>query len=368
LAAQPDHRTQLENHAGLYITMMVRSATRRQLRQLTPADAAIVQSLQWGDKARLRADDEPVTPAVTYWEIGSEPELPQIPGFINNHRVAPEKYCSRYRTITRAMRAVDPTIKTGPCIMYATGPGADYLRALAGDPTTQVDFVSYHPYYYAMKNAWGDVPAMQTALQNFKHYLAGQANAVRQIFQTKNPAVQLIASEWDASSWDATPAQMLSMAEALGLAEGIFSFAEQGLATANYWEDPVGKPPCYMVFQAIQSHMGSRLLLSAGATPTNQDWRVYATCSPATRQLAVWGLNFNDRSARALQLRLANYPYRIARVASMALGVTNAVSHLQSNSHIAWRATDITKTFKSAGFTLNIDAATLKVLVVQAAR
>jgi hypothetical protein len=114
----------------------------------------------WGGKPRLLTSDEAAVPKVQYWEIGNEPELGGYGDFLKNHYVAPTAYPDRYKSISAAMRAVDSTLKFGPCLIDPADPGGSgqWLSALAADPAARLDFVAYHPYYGSIKEL-GTTPA-----------------------------------------------------------------------------------------------------------------------------------------------------------------------------------------------------------------
>ena len=83
-----------------------------------PGDAAILNALpstRW-PAGKLLLPGESLTPKVTNWEIGNEPE----DNFDIYQALSPADYLARYKTIGNAMVAQDPTIKVGPCVLAPT--------------------------------------------------------------------------------------------------------------------------------------------------------------------------------------------------------------------------------------------------------
>ena len=66
---------------------------------------------QWWPAGKLLLPGESPTSKVTYWEIGNEPE----DNYGVYYPLSPADYAARYKTISSAMVAQDPTIKVGPC-------------------------------------------------------------------------------------------------------------------------------------------------------------------------------------------------------------------------------------------------------------
>ena len=114
--------------------------TKRQSDPLDAREQALLDSMTWGTDDKLLAPGEAPVPAVVWWEIGNEPEGPYPPPSLT-----PEDYALRYKTITQAVLAEDPTVKVGPCCMSADN-GNAWLDAVFSDPANRVDFVNYHPY------------------------------------------------------------------------------------------------------------------------------------------------------------------------------------------------------------------------------
>ena len=182
------------------------------------------QSLLGQQNDTLLAAGEAVTPKVTRWEIGNEPE--NNVGTLYYYQ-SPTDYLSRYKTISAAMLAQDSTIKVGACSSGSTS----QLAAVLADHTAQVDFVSYHPYNSGqLVNDSGlrGIKALQTSLYQ---------NEVTALTTAGRPSTTpLIASEWNpCGGGEADEPPFNSMAQALGVAETVFTYAQLGLTGANYW-------------------------------------------------------------------------------------------------------------------------------------
>ena len=121
-----------------------------------PGDAAILNALPsnlW-PAGKLLLPGESPTPKVTYWEIGNEPQ----DNWGVFYPLSAADYLARYKAISSAMLAVDPTIKVGP---------ASELTPLS-DSSAQVDFVSDHPYGSVGVSNPTSASAVQTDLQGVK--------------------------------------------------------------------------------------------------------------------------------------------------------------------------------------------------------
>ena len=100
------------------------------------------------------------------------------------------------------------------------------------------------------------------------------------------------------------------MAQALGIAETAFSFAELGISSAMYYiypssTDPSSKTwnndlPACKTFAALRDHMGDTLVSSwygngiDAAHSSNSSVRLYVTKDSSTGEVDLWGLNFSN--------------------------------------------------------------------------
>ena len=148
---------------------------------------------------------------VTYWTIGNE-------NYGNGHYGAdweaddhadksPKEYAATVIAYAEAMKAVDPTIKVGPCLQSAsTSTETELLNSILDrQPNGQylpVDFISYHPY---QKLGDQTTPAAITAY--LKTVYSGQkayADRLRDLVAASGRdrnSVELISSETNVSNW-----------------------------------------------------------------------------------------------------------------------------------------------------------------------
>ena len=290
----------------------------RQGDTITGRDADILNQLDWGGMPKLAEQGAALPSKVTYWEIGNEPKANDSLYYY----LSPSEYASRYKQITSAMLAEDPTIKVGPCLN--TG-GDLQLVSVISDSSNQVDFVSYHPYDFV---GWSDfstyardiTPAgLESDLRGVKDVqVAARQQVITTLSNYGRPVnTPLIASEWNPSSWHNTGVTN-SMTQALGVAETVFSFAEMGMFGATYWIFPGdGNPvsyeaPAFKMFDALQEHMGDTLVQSwyGGATnAADSSTRLYITKDSQTNKVVLWGLNFSDTTDQTVQINLDDLGY-----------------------------------------------------------
>jgi len=367
---------QTDNPEGLaadwvrYANFIVRNYRQGQEGSLSGEDLRVYNSIvDWGGKAKLLSPAEEVVPAIQYWEIGNEPELGGLSGFLLDHYLGPAAYRDRYKSISQAMLAVDPTLKIGPCLMTPTDPNSgsgQWLAALADDAQAPIDFVGYHPYYSAIKANWDDPEGMTTALREYKAYLKTRSDGIRTIMsQHGRSGYDLMATEWNPLSWDATGAQQRSMAMALGLAEGCFTFAEEGVLAAHFWEHPQSKLGARDMFAGLRDHMGNVLVTSGeqmGLAPADTNFRVYVTRdSTLPNTIMIWGLNFNNN--QPVELTMALSPCRPIGATLKRYGKPGG-SSLTDGTGMVWQTQDITAGFDTAAFTLTMPSAEAVVLIL----
>jgi len=310
--------------------------TYRQGDTLSPSDQAILDSIEWNGKPTLLAPDEASTPKATYFEIDNEPEIAQpicTPG-VELVKPSPSEYTSRYKEITTAMLAVDPTIKVGPCITVATDGNNEYLSALLSDPNAQVDFISYHPYgpLYYKAQMYGDTEATaEMGLQTIRQWQTDARDGIRSAITAsgRNPdAIELFASEWNASHWRWEGSyQTRRVSHALGVAETIWTFSDLGLSGACYWSFPVcsdgTEPPGYKVFEAFHQYYGTTLIDKFTDEPK---LHFYLTRNEANDKAFVWIMNFSKDSDKTLSLSFPEHIMESIQVVRLAN--VNGETHL----------------------------------------
>ena len=339
-------------------------------------DKQIVDSLQWGSSDKLpKIGDKPVR-KVTYWEIGNEPEV----NLDVWYGMSAEEYLSRYKAISPAMLAEDPTIKIGPCITTVGSGGNAWLQGVLNDPACKVDFVAYHPYgplYWLTKNVSGgvlDAPTLESGL----NYIKGQQqtnklNVVNALVTAgRDPSTPLVLSEYNPESWEGIFYYGLhqTVAEALGEVETIFTFAELGIHTAHFFVYPtypsatIETPVC-KVFEELQNYMGDKLMDSY----SDGSFRLYTTKESSTGAVALWAANMSDTLDKTLTISLTNLGFTPTQIKRMTLaatsGDTSLVTRNASSEVVNWTATNLLGQLDPSGFTMTFEDATLTLLIVR---
>ncbi len=309
---------QVNNPEGLaadwvrYTNFIVQNYRQGEEAAMTGEDLRVYNSIvNWGSKPKLLAPAEGAVSPVKYWEIGNEPEVPGILPMLTNHYLSPADYRDAYKRVSQAMLGVDSTLKFGPCLTNPADPNSQWLPTLAADPAAQIDFVSYHPYYSGIKSNWNNPAGITTGLRVMKDTLNKSSAAIRSVMaQAQRTNVGLVASEWNPVNWDAGGVLQRSVANALGVAETVFMFAEDGVQGSTFWEQPQAKLGPSDMFAALRDYMGDTLVAnmeSMGLASKEFTWRIYVTRNAADETtLMVWGLNFNDEAAVPVEL---SFPY-----------------------------------------------------------
>jgi len=340
--------------------------------ELTGETLRVYNSIRdWGDKPKLLAPGEQSVPRVEYWEIGNEPEV-NIPSVHADHSLSPTDYRDRYKLMAEAMRAVDPTIKFGPCLTNPAIPSHQWLPVLVADSDVQIDFVSYHPYDGGLKSVWEDSEGMAAALRKVKPKLLSKSAAIRSIMdQAGRSEYELFASEWNPVSWEAPSQMQSSMANAIGIVESCFTFAEDGVRAANFWQEPQNKAGPAGAFAGLVNDMGDVLVTTSaqmGYGYETSNFRFYVTKNAQDdSQVMIWGLNFDDHESVTINLGLTP-PCQIVSATFKRFGKARGRTTLTSNTDLAWSQHDVTSGFNAADFPFTVRPAEISVLVLQFTR
>lgn len=290
-------------------------------------DQRVLNSISnWAGRDTLLAPGEGQTPRVEYWEVGNEPEV-SVGGVFEQHTMSAATYRDRYLAVSQAMLAEDPTIKVGPCIVYPGG-SSHYLEALR-DAGAQIDFLGYHPYYSNLQGAWGNGNNLASALRGFKSYLNNHAQDARNIL---GEDIELLATEWNPMMWNASGTQQRSMAMALGVVEGVFTFAEDGVKAAHFWEQAQGKPAVKAMYQKLETHMGEEIVF----THADHNIRIYVTRETGSDDLIIWAMNFSDDTEETVTLSLENWPFAIGEMTMQRYGKTSGDTALMDSTDLGW--------------------------------
>jgi len=344
---------------------------------LTGEDLRVYNSItDWLGRPQLLGPAEGAIPTVQYWEIGNEPELGAIGTFLRNHYLGPTDYRDRYKLMSQAMLAVDPTIKIGPCLMNPSDPNGSgqWLDTLAADPAVPLDFVAYHPYYSGLKFNWGYAAGMTIAHREFKAFLSQKVTGIHDLMnQYGRTNYELMATEWNPMNWDAPGYQQRSMSMALGLVEGVFSFAEDGVFAAHFWAEPQNKLAAFDTYTALTDHMGDDLLINVqamGLDPVNTNWRIYVSKHQSNdNRVMIWGLNFNEDEVVELDLDLEPCMSQVDSAILKRYGkpgddASGGDTSLMDSSGMVWEQEDITAGFDARNFRLTLEDAEITLLIV----
>jgi hypothetical protein len=275
------------------------------------------------------------------------------------------------------MKVADPTLQFGPALTNPspTNRSGEWVSTLAADPAAQVDFISYHPYYSGIKQNWGNATGMTDALRGYKAFLNTRAADVRTIMAKHGRTnYDLIASEWNPVNWDAPGNVQKSMAQALGVAEGCFTFAEDSVLAATFWEQPQNKLGAGGAFAGLVGDMGDILITTStqlGLSPADINFRIYVIGkADDSSTIMIWGLNFDEK--RPVTVRLALAPCRIVSATLKRYGQPGPDSKggdtsLMHNSGMAWEQKDVTAGFNAKKFPFTMEDAEITLLVLQLA-
>jgi hypothetical protein len=342
---------------------------------LSGEDLRVYNSIvNWDVKPKLMAPAEGTVPNVEYWEIGNEPELGGYGDFLTNHYLGPTDYRDRYKLISQAMLAVDPTLKFGPCLITPHDPNGSgqWLTELAADSAVQLDFVGYHPYYNSIKNSWYYHDGLTNGLRNCRAFLNDRTAGIRSIMnQHGRTDFGLIASEWNAVNWDAPSMVQASMASALGAAETCFTFAEDGVLAGNFWAKPNRSLGLSQTFAGLVDHMGDILVVTGTQMqyePDNADFRIYITKNSGDDStIMIWGLNFDENVAVTVNLGLTFCQVTSATLKHLGKPGNDAAGGDTSLTHytgMAWDEQDVTAGFNISNFPFTMEDAEITLLIL----
>jgi len=361
-----------------YTNIIAQSYRQGDEANLIGEDLRVYNSIvNWDVKSKLLTPAEGSVPPVQYWEIGNEPEVGGYGDFLTNHYLGPTDYCNRYKTISAAMLVVDPSLKFGPCLITPSDPNGSgqWLSALAADPGVQLDYVSYHPYYNAIKTNWASYEGMATALRDYKEYLNGHTAGMRSILaQHGRTSCDFIASEWNPVNWDAPGTLQASMANAIGIVETCFTFSEDGVLAGTFWEQPQGKLGARLAFQGLVDYMGDVLISTSeqmGVDPANSNFRIYVTKNEGDDSvIMIWGLNFDDTQPITVNLGLIPCEVTSAKLRHLGKPGDDGAGGDTSLTHysgLAWDEQDVTAGFNPQSFAFTMEDAEITLLVLQVA-
>ncbi len=353
----------------------------RQGDKLSPVDAALLSEIKWVKSPTLLAkNDRNTARKVKYWEIGNE----------DDHKVNGTKglppfntitYRDRYKAITSAMLALDPTIKVGPSLSRIPNVGYDLelITDLLKDKTAQIDFVAHHPYDQLGQYLDSDLDKLSARL--------GRIYSIqKRIYQDcrdtlakhgRDPdKIEVMYTEWSPMS-DGGNDENQSMAMALGTAESLFTFADIGVDHAHYWvktKDKGVEWPVQKVFEAMLDHMGDTVTDRYIGTAKNKNLRIYTTRDTKNRRkIVIWALNFDNEKISTVNISLENLSFRPGKMTMMTLGEADeAKTSLRSRNrrsvNVDWRIKSVGLDSPRKGpavFQLKVPQASIKVLIIR---
>jgi alpha-L-arabinofuranosidase len=351
-----------------------------------PRDRKILDSLVWsssfpGDSFdKLLSPDEKPVPHVTYWEIGNEPTV-SVAGSIgvsNGYRLSATEYAERYKAIALAMKAEDPAIKIGPCLVNGSGKNAVYITTLLSDPTVPVDFISYHPYQNLGKKT--TPKSAQAYLGTIYDNQYKRWNDIREAIKAagRNPDnIEMVASEVNVSGWRFNETMKEGeMAHALGSLETVFAFSRLGLFASHYWIWPAdadyGTPyPVYKVYEKLRDYMGDRLI---DFYEIGNKVHVYTTRDSRNGNIATWALNFQNTKELEMKLSIKGLPDRM-RMKRFTLKNIKGITTLASGNYsgnrtggprneVDWEETDFTD-INPRNLEFTIEPATISLILLE---
>ncbi len=321
----------------------------------------------------LLTNGEPAVPKVIWWEVGNEPEvdLAADSTLVTQHVIADKiVFRDRYRVIANAMKAVDSSIQTGPCL--TVGNNNEWLGRVAEDTNAPLDFVGVHPYMGSLKWSYPNPTNLTTSLLDIGRFLADHISGTALTLSNYGGATRfgtkpagwhrntsLIASEWNSVNWDATSAVKSSMASGLGTVESCFRYAHPNQAAsalpswfgANYWENPAGVVSLTNAFVALRDFAGDLILENPAPGPqpvpdfAPPGWplRMYLTRQTnGANKIHLWGLNFSESQDQSVSFTLTNLPFTVGQVIRRSFGKPGAENSLTNGSGLGWTVQDVT--------------------------
>ncbi|HOX57207.1 MAG TPA: autotransporter-associated beta strand repeat-containing protein [Verrucomicrobiota bacterium] len=347
----------------------------------------------WGGRDVLLAQGEAAVPRVIWWEVGNEPEvnLAAESTLVTEHVITDKiLFRDRYRIIANAMKAVDSSIQTGPCL--TVGNNNEWLGRVAEDTNAPLDFVSVHPYMSALKFSFPIPTNMTTSLLDIGRSLADHISATVLTLSNYGGATRfgtkpadwywttpLIASEYNPVNWDSGSAIKRSMANGFAVVETCFRLAHPNQAWraypswfgGNYWEQPQGYVVLTNAFASVRDFAGDMVLENSlpGPQPVPdfapQGWplRMYVTLQTnRANRIHVWGLNFSESQDQTVNFSFANLPFNVGQVIRRSFGKPGAENSLTNGTSLGWSVQDLTGNLDPSDFAFTVENASFAIL------
>ncbi len=188
---------------------------------------------------------------VRYWEVGNEL-------YLNNPNLGsagailtPQQYADRFLEFSRAMRAVDPTIKILAIGgqnhgSYTTMASSDWDKVLLDRAQDQIDYLSVHNAYAPLlKTDTQDVPTVYKAMLAAPALIAENLETIRQQIEQYAPArashIGIAVTEWGPAFRFDFSTRYIDHGKTLGSALFAASMLETLMSSqktdiANFWQ------------------------------------------------------------------------------------------------------------------------------------
>ncbi len=250
---------------------------------------------------------------IKYWEVGDE----QWGVWARGH-TTPEKYAARFVEFSKAMKAVDPSIKIAANVTPSDDPNGWTCRVVKA-AGAYIDFATFSYYPLTNKQAYAD--SLFASLPTYKHdYLA-----IRHALQEELPAAEadsmwIVDVGYNSISGRPGPFSM-SMANALWAADLVGTMAELGEEMSCYWALHNSYPPGggdygllsedgrntprnnYYIFP-MYTHLFGKSIIEGNSSDSSLS--VYSSLI-GDDTLAIILINKNSHSSRTADISLDNF-------------------------------------------------------------
>lgn len=175
---------------------------------------------------------------IKYWELGNELEGGWELGHIlpDGSKITGEIYAKRFKEFAKAMKAVDPTIKTG-------GPASSndrgaFIKEVLRDSGELVDFVSFHSY--PVKNRHKNESDFFNAVYSLEPAMNRVHGWIEQYQPDRKGEIEIGITEWNSQvTEDRTTADLMN---GLWCTMWVGEMFRNGVSFANQWDMMTATP------------------------------------------------------------------------------------------------------------------------------